>query len=78
MPKLNLHRQDYVTSMLGQLSPSELHQRLDPNDEPLQNKLPRNPYISDRVIQQRWEAINNPNAQTIIYDAETQQQQQCC
>ncbi|WP_305370786.1 hydroxymethylglutaryl-CoA reductase [Photobacterium leiognathi] len=77
MPKLNLHRQDYVTSMLGQLSPSELHQRLDPNDEPLQNKLPRNPYINDRVIQQRWEAINNPNAKTIIYDAETQQQQQC-
>ena len=60
MPKLNLHRRDYVSVLGGGISADELQQSLAPRfDQPL-NKLTPSPYLTDKNIARRWEKLNKP------------------
>ena len=77
MPKLNLHRQDYMTSMVGTLSSSDLHQRLDSNNSPIEKKLPRSPFLSEKMVSKRWGILENERAKQALLDPVTQAEMAC-
>jgi len=71
MPKLNLHRRDYVSVLGGGISADELQQSLAPRfDQPL-NKLTPSPYLTEKNIARRWEKLNRPELQAELLDSHT-------
>jgi len=72
MPKLNLHRRDYVSVLGGGISADELQQSLAPRfDQPL-NKLTPSPYLTEKNIARRWEKLNRADLQAELLDSHTE------
>ncbi|MCW8328438.1 hydroxymethylglutaryl-CoA reductase [Photobacterium sp. SDRW27] len=74
MPKLNLHRRDYMTSLVGNLSTEELKQRLGSDHSAPQHKQPRTPYLTPKAVEKRWQVLNNADAQAQLLDSVTYEQ----
>lgn len=76
MPKLNLHRRDYVSILGGDISADKLEQSLNPHFEKSTNKLTPSPYLTDRNLTRRWEKLDNLALQSELLDPHTQSQSQ--
>ncbi|CAQ81007.1 hydroxymethylglutaryl-CoA reductase [Aliivibrio salmonicida] len=74
MPKLNLHRRDYVSILGGDISADELEQMLNPHFDKPTNKLTPSPYLTDKNITRRWDKLANPALQAELLDVHTQAQ----
>ena len=74
MPKLNLHRRDYVSILGGDISADELEQMLNPHFDKPTNKLTPSPYLTDKNITRRWDKLANPELQAELLDVHTQAQ----
>ncbi|CAH0529639.1 hydroxymethylglutaryl-CoA reductase [Vibrio hippocampi] len=73
MPKLNLHKRDYLTNLGQDVTESELEARLSPSHAPITQRVNRSPYINQRNLNDRWNKLNNPAAMQHLFDAHTQQ-----
>nr|VVV05794.1 hypothetical protein AW0309160_03277 [Aliivibrio wodanis] len=76
MPKLNLHRRDYVSILGGDISADKLEQSLKPNFEKPTKKLTPSPYLTDKNLIRRWDKLANPALQAELFDVHTQAQSQ--
>ncbi|MGF1701296.1 hydroxymethylglutaryl-CoA reductase [Photobacterium makurazakiensis] len=74
MPKLNLHRRDYMTSLVTDLSADELQQRLGPNHAKPEKKQPRTPYLTPKAVEKRWQLLDNADAKAQLLDEHTHHQ----
>lgn len=74
MPKLNLHRRDYVSILGGDISADKLEQMLNPHFDKPTNKLTPSPYLTDKNITRRWDKLANPALQAELLDVHTQAQ----
>ncbi|PSW21942.1 3-hydroxy-3-methylglutaryl-CoA reductase [Photobacterium sanctipauli] len=77
MPKLNLHRRDYTTSLVTHLSSEELQQKLGPNHDKPEKKQPRTPYLTPKAVEKRWATLDNAEAKAQLLDEHTHQQMAC-
>ncbi|PMH44505.1 3-hydroxy-3-methylglutaryl-CoA reductase [Vibrio sp. 10N.286.49.B3] len=76
MPKLNLHRRDYISILGGDITELELEQSLQPHFEAVTNKLTPSPYLTEKNLQRRWKALEQPELQQELLDPHTHQQMQ--
>ncbi|UPR36899.1 hydroxymethylglutaryl-CoA reductase [Vibrio cyclitrophicus] len=74
MPKLNLHRRDYVSILGGDISADELEKKLQPHFEKPVNKLTPSPYLTEKNLTRRWTALDNADSQQELLDPHTQSQ----
>ena len=74
MPKLNLHRRDYVSILGGDLSADKLEQSLSPHFEKPTNKITPSPYLTDKNLVRRWGKLDNDALQAELLDPHTQAQ----
>ncbi|UJF16875.1 hydroxymethylglutaryl-CoA reductase [Vibrio sp. SS-MA-C1-2] len=74
MPKLNLHRRDYVSILGGDISAKKLEQSLKPRfDKPIK-KITPSPYLTEKNLTRRWEKLAEPTLQAELLDTHTQKQ----
>ncbi|MDK9737385.1 hydroxymethylglutaryl-CoA reductase [Vibrio sp. D404a] len=71
MPKLNLHRRDYVSILGGDITAEELEQKLQPHFEKPTKKLTPSPYLTEKNLTRRWTALDNPKSQAELLDTHT-------
>lgn len=71
MPKLNLHRRNTTTSLVSDLSCTELASRLGPNHTPVVKRQPRSPYLTPKAVEKRWQMLDHANAQSQLLDPHT-------
>jgi len=76
MPKLNLHRRDYVSILGGDISAEDLAKKLEPHFEKPKNKLTPSPYLTEKNLERRWDKLDNAQAQAELLDNHTQNQYQ--
>ena len=74
MPKLNLHRRDYVSILGGDISADKLEQSLQPRFDKLTNKITPSPYLTEKNITRRWDKLAAPDLQAELLDPHTQAQ----
>ena len=74
MPKLNLHRRDYVSILGGDLSADKLEQSLSPHFEKPTNKITPSPYLTEKNLVRRWGKLDNDDLQAELLDPHTQAQ----
>lgn len=74
MPKVNLHKRDYLNKLGDELAMSEFEQKLTPKFETPAKKVNRSPYLTQRNVDYRWKTLNNPSAQAELLDAHTESQ----
>lgn len=74
MPKLNLHRRDYVSILGGDITAEELEQKLQPHFEKPSKKLTPSPYLTENNLTRRWTALDNAESQAQLLDAHTLEQ----
>ncbi len=74
MPKLNLHRRDYVSILGGDLSADKLEQSLNPHFEKPTNKITPSPYLTEKNLVRRWGKLDNDALQAELLDPHTQAQ----
>ncbi|MEZ9060226.1 hydroxymethylglutaryl-CoA reductase [Vibrio pelagius] len=71
MPKLNLHRRDYVSILGGDITAEELEQKLQPHFDKPSKKLTPSPYLTEKNLTRRWIALDNAESQAELLDAHT-------
>jgi hydroxymethylglutaryl-CoA reductase (NADPH) len=76
MPKVNLHKRDYLNNLGDELAMSEFEQKLTPKFESPAKRVNRSPYLTQRNIDYRWKTLNNSDAQAELFDAYTESQMQ--
>ncbi|MGF1773165.1 hydroxymethylglutaryl-CoA reductase [Vibrio maritimus] len=76
MPKVNLHKRDYLNNLGDELAMSEFEQRLTPKFDSPANRVNRSPYLTQRNVDYRWKTLDNPNARGELFDAHTESQMQ--
>ncbi|MCE7536087.1 hydroxymethylglutaryl-CoA reductase [Aliivibrio fischeri] len=74
MPKLNLHRRDYVSILGGDISADKLEQSLNPHFEKPLNKITPSPYLTEKNLTRRWDKLAKPELQSELLDPHTQNQ----
>jgi len=74
MPKLNLHRRDYVSILGGDISADKLEQSLNPHFEKPHNKITPSPYLTEKNLTRRWDKLAKPELQSELLDPHTQNQ----
>jgi hydroxymethylglutaryl-CoA reductase (NADPH) len=76
MPKVNLHKRDYLNNLGDELAMSEFEQKLTPKFESPAKRVNRSPNLTQRNVDYRWKTLDNPNAQAELFDAHTESQMQ--
>lgn len=77
MPKLNLNLSHQPSELTCEQSSSTLEQKLAPVHEPVENKLPRSPFLSAKTVEKRWHTLGSisdqdaNNAKSELLDAHT-------
>ncbi|MBD1569436.1 MULTISPECIES: hydroxymethylglutaryl-CoA reductase [Aliivibrio] len=71
MPKLNLHRRDYVSILGGDISADKLEQSLNPHFEKPHNKITPSPYLTEKNLTRRWDKLARPELQSELLDPHT-------
>ncbi|MGN2719541.1 hydroxymethylglutaryl-CoA reductase [Aliivibrio fischeri] len=74
MPKLNLHRRDYVSILGGDISADKLEQSLNPHFEKPLNKITPSPYLTEKNLTRRWDKLAKPELQSELLNPHTQNQ----
>lgn len=74
MPKLNLHRRDYVSILGGDISADKLEQSLNPHFEKPLKKITPSPYLTEKNLTRRWDKLAKPELQSELLDPHTQNQ----
>lgn len=74
MPKLNLHRRDYVSILGGDISADKLEQSLNPHFERPTNRITPSPYLTEKNLTRRWDKLAKPELQSELLDPHTQAQ----
>ncbi|MCQ1059284.1 hydroxymethylglutaryl-CoA reductase [Photobacterium sp. ZSDE20] len=77
MPKLNLHRQDHMKTVVNDFTADELQQRLGSNFTKPEKKQPRTPYLTPKAVKRRWQMLDNEEAKAQLLDGHTQEQMLC-
>ncbi|MGR5063003.1 hydroxymethylglutaryl-CoA reductase [Photobacterium sp. DNB22_13_2] len=77
MPKLNLHRQDHMKTVVNDFTADELQQRLGSNFTKPEKKQPRTPYLTPKAVERRWQMLDNEEAKAQLLDGHTQEQMLC-
>lgn len=74
MPKVNLHKRDYLTSIDKDLTLSEFDTTLSPKQHTPSRKVNRSPYLTARNVGYRWGILDNSEAKSQLLDAHTESQ----
>lgn len=74
MPKVNLHKRDYLTSIDKDLTLSEFDTKLSPKQHTPSRKVNRSPYLTARNVGHRWGILDNSEAKSQLLDAHTESQ----
>ncbi|MBF4245534.1 3-hydroxy-3-methylglutaryl-CoA reductase [Vibrio anguillarum] len=73
MPKLNLHRRDYVSILGGDISAQQLEQILQPKLTSPTLKLTPSPYLTAKNVERRWQVLNTRTSKSALLDDSTEQ-----
>ncbi|GMQ48766.1 hydroxymethylglutaryl-CoA reductase [Vibrio sp. 10N] len=74
MPKVNLHKRNYLNNLGDELAMSEFEQKLTPKFDSPAKRVNRSPYLTQRNVDYRWKTLKNPSAQAQLLDAHTESQ----
>lgn len=74
MPKLDLHRRDYVSILGGDITAQELKHLLSSNFAPAKKNLIPSPYLTEKNIERRWSDLDNLSLKAELLDEHTQRQ----
>ncbi|NUW74995.1 hydroxymethylglutaryl-CoA reductase [Vibrio mediterranei] len=74
MPKVNLHKRDYLTSIDKDLTLTEFDAKLSPKQHTPSQKVNRSPYLTARNVDYRWGILDNSEAKSQLLDAHTESQ----
>lgn len=74
MPKVNLHKRDYLNNLGTELDMSEFESKLAPKFDSPAKRVNRSPYLNQRNVDYRWKTLNNPSAQAQLLDLHTEAQ----
>ncbi|WP_295891285.1 hydroxymethylglutaryl-CoA reductase [uncultured Vibrio sp.] len=74
MPKLNLHRRDYVSILTKDDESNKLEQIFKPNLERSPLRLTPSPYLNEKNLEKRWQKLSLMTDKEQILDASTNQQ----
>ncbi len=74
MPKVNLHKRDYLTSIDKDLTLTEFDAKLSPKQHTPSRKVNRSPYLTARNVDYRWGILDNSEAKSQLLDAHTESQ----
>ncbi|MDB1125751.1 hydroxymethylglutaryl-CoA reductase [Vibrio algarum] len=74
MPKLELHRRDYVSILGGDITAEELKHTLSSKFTPSTKNLPASPYLTKKNVERRWSQLDAPSLKAELLDPHTQSQ----
>ncbi|KFA97813.1 hydroxymethylglutaryl-CoA reductase [Vibrio sp. ER1A] len=74
MPKVNLHKRDYLTSIDKDLTLTEFDAKLSPKQHTPSRKVNRSPYLTARNVDYRWGILDNSEAKSQLLDVHTESQ----
>lgn len=76
---VHIHRiQEYLKQLLGRFSEEELAKRLTPKTEEASRRIPRYPYITPKVVEQRWKLFNtNDQIKEALLNSQDLEQMEC-
>ncbi|MCG9788803.1 hydroxymethylglutaryl-CoA reductase [Vibrio barjaei] len=74
MPKVNLHKRDYLTSIDKDLTLTEFDAKLSPKQHTPSRKVNRSPYLTARNVDYRWGILDNSEAKSQLLDPHTKSQ----
>ncbi|MGR5295470.1 hydroxymethylglutaryl-CoA reductase [Vibrio mediterranei] len=74
MPKVNLHKRDYLTSIDKDLTLTEFDAKLSPKQHTPLRKVNRSPYLTARNVDYRWGILDNSEAKSQLLDPHTKSQ----
>ncbi|CAH8196640.1 hydroxymethylglutaryl-CoA reductase [Vibrio aestuarianus] len=77
MPKLNLHRRDYVSVLGNDVSAQQLEQKLQPNIARPTLKLTPSPYLTEKNVHRRWQVLDERTNKSALFDPSTAQDMLC-
>lgn len=71
MPKLDLHRRDYVSILGGGITTADLQQALSAKFQLPKNKLTPSHYITQKNVDQRWSVLDDDAIKAELLDGHT-------
>ncbi|WGV98231.1 hydroxymethylglutaryl-CoA reductase [Vibrio sp. YMD68] len=74
MPKLHLHRRDYVSVLYGDENAFNLEHIFKPNLAKPSLRLTPSPYLTDKNLDKRWQKLSSMTDQVQLLDASTLEQ----
>ncbi|MGC9461337.1 hydroxymethylglutaryl-CoA reductase, partial [Vibrio genomosp. F10 str. 9ZD137] len=74
MPKLHLHRRDYVSILHGDESSFNLEHIFKPNLDKPSLRLTPSPFLTDKNLDKRWQKLSSMTDQAQLLDASTLEQ----
>ncbi|MCK6263875.1 hydroxymethylglutaryl-CoA reductase [Vibrio sp. ZSDE26] len=74
MPKLNLHRRDYVSILIQDDESTKLEQIFKPNLSKSSLRLTPSPYLTERNLEKRWSRLESMTDKSELLDPSTLEQ----
>ncbi|SEG02107.1 hydroxymethylglutaryl-CoA reductase [Vibrio hangzhouensis] len=74
MPKVNLHKRDYLDNIDQDFANPEFIDKLAPKFHSSDLRVNRSPYLTERNVNYRWKALGNEECRRQLLDPHTQEQ----
>lgn len=74
MPKVNLHKRDYLDNIDQDFANPEFIDKLTPKFHSSDLRVNRSPYLTERNVNYRWKALGNEESRRQLLDPHTQDQ----
>ncbi|MFC5079783.1 Hydroxymethylglutaryl-coenzyme A reductase [Vibrio thalassae] len=74
MPKINLHKRDYLVNIDQDVTLTEFDSKLSPKYHATARKVNRSPYLTEKNVNYRWGVLNNIDAKLQLLDSHTHAQ----
>ncbi|MFA0442614.1 3-hydroxy-3-methylglutaryl-CoA reductase [Vibrio sp. 10N.286.49.C2] len=74
MPKINLHKRDYLDNITQDAALSELQDKLAPKTHSPSQRVNRSPNLTQRHVDYRWKQLDNDEAKQQLLDPHTMSQ----
>ncbi|MCJ2377049.1 hydroxymethylglutaryl-CoA reductase [Vibrio sp. ZSDZ34] len=74
MPKLNLHKRDYVSQLGNEVTPEQMNELIAPKHRAITQRVNRSPYLTEKNVDYRWQKLACPDSKLELLDPHTQQQ----
>ncbi len=74
MPKLNLHKRDYVSQLGNEVTPEQMNALIAPKHGAITKRVNRSPYLTEKNVDYRWNKLDCPDSRAELLDPHTQQQ----